>query len=562
MTQNITNIAGWVPAMAALQPDRPAIFYPLGRDPDGKRQYSHYTFEQLDRASNHIAAGLEQVGIGRGTRTVLMVKPSREFFALVFALFKVGAVLVLVDPGIGIKNLGICLGRAQPEAFVGIPAAHVARLMMGWSRATLRTFVTVGPRLFWGGHTLAQVKALGASRPDYQMAQTGLDDHAAILFTSGSTGPSKGAIYTHRNFLAQVDAIREMYDIRPGEIDLPTFPLFALFAPALGMTAVIPDMDFTRPAKVDPRLIIEAIEDFGVTTMFGSPALLNTVGRWAEKNGVRVRSVRRVISAGAPMQAHILRRWHAMLPEGALIHPPYGATESLPVATMNGHEILAETWAATQQGRGACVGRPVNSIEVRVVAITDGVLSESAATPLEAGSIGEICVRGDQVTQGYFNDPDNTARSKITCADGTFWHRMGDLGYLDPTGRLWFCGRKSHRVRAAGGDMYTIPCEGIFNAVPGVFRTALVGVGPAGQQVPVLCIERETEASAAGLTAVEVTDAALLEQLKQRGAQFDLTRGISHFLFHPGFPVDIRHNAKIGREQLAQWAAQQLRGKA
>lgn len=554
-TPSSANIASWLPRMAAQQPDRPAIFYPGGRDANGKRQYTHYTFAQLDEAARNIAAGLDAYGITRGTRTVLMVKPSLEFFALTFALYEVGAVLVLVDPGIGIKNLGICLGRANPSAFIGIPAAQVARLLFGWARPTLKQIVTVGRKGPWGGTTLEAIKRVGATRTDWKMVEPSPDESAAILFTSGSTGPSKGAVYSHGNFLAQVDAIRDTYNIQPGEIDLPTFPLFALFAPALGMTAVIPDMDATRPASVNPEHILEAIDDFGVTTMFGSPALLNTVSRYAEKNNRKVSTLRRVISAGAPMQAPILRRMKAMLPEGALIHPPYGATECLPVSTMTGDEILADTWSKTQQGLGACIGRPLSTVDVRIIAITDTPIGTMAdATVLPTGQVGEICVRAPTATREYYNDPENTAKAKI--ADGeTFWHRMGDVGYLDEGGRIWFCGRKSHRVLCGETTMFTIPCEGVFNAVPGVFRTALVGVpdGRGGLE-PALCVEMERKAPG----DLEATFRDVLPALRARGAEFTHTRAIQHFLPHPGFPVDIRHNAKIGREKLAVWATKKL----
>lgn len=549
-----SNIASWIPRMAALQPHTPAIWYPDGRDATGKRRYTHYTFAQLNAASDRIAAGLEAFGIVRGTRTVLMVKPSREFFALTFAIFKVGAVPVFVDPGIGLKNLGACLERAEPTAFIGIPQAHAARVVLGWARKTLTHHVTVGRRWFWGGTTLEALQTLGAARPDWQMAATRADEVAAILFTSGSTGVPKGAVYHHGTFMAQVDAIREMYDIRPGEIDLPTFPLFALFDPALGMTAVIPDMDFTRPAQVDPRKIQEAIEDFGVTTMFGSPALLNTVGRWGEKNGVTFPSVRRVLSAGAPMPAHVLQRFAAMLPADARIHPPYGATESLPVATMDHTQILGETWARTIQGQGVCIGQPVPSIDLRIIRITDDPIEAwDDALVLPVGEIGEITVAGPQVTQSYYNDAQNTARAKIRHDDGTVRHRMGDVGYLDADGRVWFCGRKGHRVVLSDRTLFTIPCEAIFNTHPKVARTALVGAAKKGSAVlePVICVELESDAG-------PVDSSTLFAELRTLGKAYPLTAEIQTFLLHPAFPVDIRHNAKIGREKLAVWASEQL----
>ena len=551
MTKKPVNIAAYLPDMAQSQPHTPAIIAPYGRSPAGRVLYEHYTYKQLNDKSNLIAAGLEKVGITRGVRTVLMVKPSLDFFALTFALFKIGAVPVVVDPGLGIQSLKTCLGRAEPEAFIGIPPAHAARVILRWSKKTIKTCVTVGRRWFWGGHTLKQVEALGAAQTAYDMAETKGDEIAAILFTSGSTGPPKGVVYRHENFAAQVEMIRELFGITPGEIDLPTFPLFALFDPALGMTTIVPDMDPTKPAQVDPAKIIEAIEDFGVNTMFGSPALLNTVGRYGEKHGIQLPTLKRVIAAGAPLPAHVMKRFHTMLGDDGIIYPPYGATESLPVAVLGSHEILQDTWPQTEQGAGVCVGRPVPIVEVKVIGITDdGIPTWDESLCLSQGEVGEIVVKGPVVTQSYFNDGGNTGLAKIDDS-GTLRHRMGDLGYFDKEGRLWFCGRKSHRVKLGEQTLFTIPCEGIFNAHPDVYRTALVGVGQGDTRKPVLCVELEK-------SSTHANQAELMQALQTLAGQHAHTSEIDTFLFHPSFPVDIRHNAKIGREKLSIWATEQL----
>src|SRR5439155_1048173 len=203
---------------------------PVGRR-RGRVAYVHYTFRQLDEASDRLAHALTAAGVRRGTRTVLMVTPGLEFFALTFALFKVGAVLVLIDPGMGIRNLGKCLAEAKPEAFVGIPKAHLARRVLRWSRATIRTTVTTGNRLFGGQYSLRQLVKLGEAKGPLPVADTRGDEKAAILFTSGSTGVAKGVVYTHGIFAAQVEYLKKVYAIEPGEVDLSTFPLFALFAP-------------------------------------------------------------------------------------------------------------------------------------------------------------------------------------------------------------------------------------------------------------------------------------------------------------------------------------------
>jgi acyl-CoA synthetase (AMP-forming)/AMP-acid ligase II len=540
------NIADFLPEMAAKQPHATAIICPWGR------RGGSLTYDQLNTRSARIAHGLEAVGIGRGTRTVLMVPPGLDLFPLAFGLFRAGAVPVLVDPGIGLKHLKACLGNAEPEAFIGVSKAHAARTLLGWARSTLRKKITVGRRLFWGGHTLDHVEELGRDANAGAVAKTHADDVAAIVFTSGSTGPPKGVVYRHQNFAAQVEAIRDAYDIKPGEVNLPTFPLFALFDPALGMTTVVPDMDPTRPARVDPRNIIEPIREHGVTIMFGSPALLDTVGRWGADRGVKLDSLRCVISAGAPVPPRVIERFQSLLRDDAAIHTPYGATESLPVATTSSHEILSETRHATDRGAGTCVGYPVSSIEAEVIAIDDAPIERwDHSLKVGAGEIGEIVVKGPQVTREYYNAADHTALAKL--ADGeAVRHRMGDLGYFDEGGRLWFCGRKSQRVRAAGGTLFTVPCESVFDTHPEVFRTALVGVGEAGRELPVLCVELEPGVARSEHARIE-------SELLDLGAAFEHTKTIRTVLFHRAFPVDIRHNAKIGRGALAAWAAPKVK---
>ena len=250
------NIAGHLPVMARRRPHALAVASPHGRDRQGRVSYLHCTYRQLDQASDAVASGLRAVGVGPGVRTVLMVKPGLDFFVLTFALFKAGAVMVGIDPGLGVRRLGRCLAEAEPQAFIGIARAHLARTLLGWARPTNRVNVLAGAGHWRLGamHTLGSLRRRGLQAPTAAPA-TRPEDPAAVLFTSGSTGPPKGVLYTHANFQAQVRALREVYGIEPGEVDLATFPLFALFAPALGMTAVVPDMDFARPGRADPRKI-------------------------------------------------------------------------------------------------------------------------------------------------------------------------------------------------------------------------------------------------------------------------------------------------------------------
>ena len=546
--ENVSNIAARLPELARERPEQIAIRCPGKTGPGGLARYDiALTYAQLDARSDAIGAGLVAMGIGRGVRTVVMVRPSPEFFLLMFALFKIGAVPVLVDPGIDKRALKQCLDEAQPEAFIGIPLAHVARKLLGWSRSANK-LVTVGPRLGWGGTTLAAVEAAGAGAGP-QLAATDGEEVAAILFTSGSTGVPKGVVYRHRHFVGQIELLRNAFGDTAGGVDLPTFPPFALFDPALGLTSIIPDMDPTRPAKADPRKLHDAIERFGVDQLFGSPAVMKVLVEY----GKPLTGVKRAMSAGAPVPPDTVARVRALLPDDANFWTPYGATECLPVAVVEGR-TLEETRAATEGGAGTCVGDVVSPNVVRIIAITDAPIEHwGGVTELPAGQIGEITVAGPTATDTYFNRPQATAAAKIheSLPEGgsRIVHRMGDVGYFDAQGRLWFCGRKTQRVQTASGDLYTEQAEPVFNTVAGVRRTALVGVGVPGSQRPVLCYELDPG----------VADApAIVAALRAVAAAHPHLAGIKDFLRHKAFPVDIRHNAKIGREKLAVWAAAHL----
>lgn len=540
------NVASCLKRTAEISPYKRAVVYPTGTDKNGRVMYTHLTFLQLERESDCLAHGLEKAGINRGTRTILMVKPSLEFFIIIFSLFKAGAVPVVVDPGMGIRRLVECLREGRPEAFIGIPPAHVLRTLYPRFFKTVKTPVTVGRRWFWRGFTLKQLRHV-PWKP-YSMAETEPDDTAAILFTTGSTGPAKGVVYTHENFDAQLRHIKSHLGISRDEIDLSTFPLFALFWPALGITSVIPDMDPTKPAQVNPRKIIEAILNQGVTSMFASPALLNRVGRYGKKKRIKLPSLKRVISAGAPVSSSIIEQFTSTLDEGAEVHTPYGATEAVPVISITSNEILSETRKLSERGYGICIGRSINDLEVRIIKISDDPIDQwSDDLVLEDGEIGEITVKGNLVTRRYFERPKADALAKIKDRD-SFWHRMGDVGWKDSKGRIWFCGRKSHRVTTENRTLFTIPCEAMFNNHPSVFRSALVGIGPLNRQKPVICIELKRDRIHYGKKK------QLRNELLELAQQNELTKDIQTVLFHKSFPVDIRHNSKIFREKLAVWA--------
>ena len=544
------NVADRLTKIAAAMPDAVAVACPGRGDVAGRHSYATCTFAELEHDSSALARGLIELGVTPGMRLVLLVKPGIEFVKLVFALLRSGATTVLIDPGMGKKHLVSCLEAVEPEGFVAIPPAQAVRALLRKRFPQARLNVTVGRRWFWGGSTYRQLLVAG-QRSKISLPRTKAHDSAAIIFTSGSTGPPKGVLYTHEMFETQVAEIAREYDLQPGGADLACFALFGLFNSALGVTTVFPEMDFSRPASADPRKLLDAANDWQVTQAFASPAVWRKLADYCEVKGERIPSLRKIFSCGAPVPANVLERTLKFAHELAEMHTPYGATESLPVATIAASEVLGETMSETARGKGVCVGRKFDTTEWKIVRISDEPIASVAdSEELSVGEIGEIVVRGPQVSPAYVTG-DAAKHNRIAkIAEGnTIWHRMGDVGYLDDAGRFWYCGRKSHRVETSSGPLFTECVEAVFNEHPQVARTALVGVGRRGSHTCVLVVELAQPAVRQGWDLL-VQDLAVLAR----------EHGLANlrFLQHGGFPVDVRHNSKINREALAAWAEQEL----
>lgn len=620
----VVNVSRHLWAQAAQQPGTPALRIPVGKTGGGAIRYAELSFAELAAESDAWAWRLTQSGVQRGERVLVLVRPGLPLIAAVFALFKLGATPIVIDPGMGRRHFLACVQRTQPRVLLGIASAQIASWIFRDAFRSVR-------RRLWVSGDLAHRIARGPV-PVFPAAATGAGDLAAILFTSGSTGAPKGVCYEHGMLEAQVRLVRNTYGIAPGEVDLAVLPVFALFDPALGMTTVVPQIDPSRPAAFDPARLVQAIRQNGVTNSFGSPVIWTKVSRHCADLGITLPGVKRILMAGAPVPPPLFALMRQVFPN-AQLHSPYGATEALPVSSVSAEEVLgtavdgglqriedrglraedrrqrtevgeqksedgsqkteiggrrtedgapAGTAAATLQGRGTCVGRPVAEMTARVIAIVDGPIASLAESrELPRGEIGEIIVRGPVVTEAYDLLPEATARAKIyeTEADATVseipdepvdqpsafslppsapegaavWHRMGDAGYLDADGRLWFCGRLAERVETPHGALFPDCVEPIFNQHPRVRRTALIGFGPRGKQVAALAIECWPGQRPHGASAKR----ALGRELRDLGAAHAHTNLVRLFYFVDRFPVDVRHNAKIHRLQLARALAGQ-----
>jgi len=541
------NVAAYLPSMARRNPNGIALV-----TPDTGGGWTRSTWAELDARSDAIASGLSRAGLARGDRTCLFVRPNADWVAIVYALYKLAAVPVLIDPGMGRKSLVACVRRLRPRGFVGLPLAHALRLTAPRAFESVEVAVTVGRPKLWSGDTLDSLTR-GIDEP-FEPAVTDADEKAAILFTSGSTGPPKGVAYTHGMFAAQVEALRALYGMQPGDVDLACFPLFALLGAALELETVLPEMDFSRPAQCDPERIAAALTEHDVVQTFGSPAIWRRVAPWCRERGVSFPRLQRLMIAGAPVPPALIEECLELLPKSGDVHTPYGATESLPVSSVGGRAILEHFRERTQKGEGNCIGRPAPGVELRLIEITDEPLASWAdAREVARGELGEICVRGAVVTREYELDPEATAAAKIRDGD-TVWHRLGDVGRFDDEGWLWFQGRVSHRLETAKGLVMPVGIENVFNLHEHVRRSALVGIGPRGRERPVLVVEPEPGTpKGARLRAKQKTD------ILRAGLWFPPCTIVEDVLFRDTLPVDVRHNAKIKRGELKRLAEEQLR---
>ena len=490
-----------------------------------------FSFSRLLGEVDRQARRLRAIGFGPGVHTLLLLKNSAEFVASVFALFRIGAIPILIDPGMGLRRFLKVIEEVQPEGLVGIPRVFALKKM------SPKPFRTVELEACWGHFPDVPDLRRGRFESKVPTAAVGERETAAILFTSGSTGPAKGVVYTHSIFTRQVEVLHKVYQFSPEDVDLPGFPLFGLFTAALGVTGVVPDLDPSRPAHCNPFDLITQIHKYGVTSLQGSPAIWKRVARECQIRKLTLPLVRRIITFGAPISFDFLESWKAVAPQ-AKIHTPYGATEALPITDIESAEILATKKLRNHHGAGLCVGRPLPLNEVRVVRYDQ---RPEMMDSLPVGQVGEIAVSGPVVTSSYFRKPEATAKSKIHTDKG-IWHLMGDLGYFDDEGRLWLVGRKSHLIKTRHGELYPLPGEALVLPHPEVERAALV----EGAKGPVLVVERR----AGSLSTESVLRRECLSLVRQT-LEYS---GVRTLLFHPGMPVDPRHNAKIHREELSLWA--------
>lgn len=481
------------------------------------------TFEQLDLAASAAAEDLAAAGIQPGSTVLVFVPMSIELYATMIGLFRLRATAAFVDPSAGGARLAECIGRVRPDAFAGVPRAHVLRLTSPAIRA-VRLKIAIGGRVPFAPTVAGRLADTSAAVPPCDP-----DTPAVITFTSGSTGQPKAAVRTHGFLVAQHRALAESLALQPGEIDLTTLPIFLLANLASGVTSVIPDADLRAPGEIVPGPVLQEIRTAGVTRTVASPAFLLRLAQDTSA-AAHLGSLRRIYTGGAPVFPRTLDTIAAAAP-GAQVVAVYGSTEAEPIAHVERSAISADDRTGMQNGAGLLAGTIEPSISLRIINDRWGMPlgpwrgEDLARESLPAGGTGEIVVSGAHVLGGYLEGRgDDETKIRV---GGTVWHRTGDAGYLDARGRLWLLGRCSAKMHDVHGTVYPFSVECAASAIAGIRRTAFVQRG--GRRV--LAVELD-----AGLRQPDVQP-----ELDGRlgWARIDEVRVVRRI------PVDRRHNAKV-----------------
>ena len=496
------------------------------------------TFESLFKDVELCALFFIKRGINKSDRTLLMVKPGYELIISCFALIYIGAIPVIIDPGMGLKSICSCIKRTQPRVLIGSKFVILLSFFLRDTCSSIKEKVTIPEKLSYFLKLRPNKKEIPGNSPSQD------SDLAAIVFTSGSTGPPKGVRYLHKNFNAQIQSLKREFGIQKNEIDLTTLPIFALFNPALGITSVIPKINPRKPAHADDKLIVDAILFHHVTTAFCSPVIGRKISDYCTTHNLNLPNLRRLMLAGAPSPPDLLQSLSNIAPN-ATVFVPYGSTEALPVAYCD-HGKIYELTESIRSGEGSCLGTAVKGAQLILVPPTNSPLPNEHEGQIELISkpnvTGEICVSGEMVTQGYDRMPGANRDARFTYMSSEF-HRMGDLGYWDIQGNLRFLGRKAECVNTKNGPLETERCEQIVNKINGGNRSALIGIGNSKDQEPCLVVELATTSTNFSSTAREI-----LNSLEQNLQEFNIIRVFNE----KKLPVDSRHNAKIHRLELAR----------
>lgn len=551
-TANFCNIAGALRWQAERQPGATAVHFADYRYL-GHSRNSSLNYLQFNELTDAHTRSLKAAGLGQGDRVVLLLEPGFATIAMFQSLLKLGAVPVLIDPGMPTSAMGNCIAEAEPVGFIASPGMNIKARTRGWGGKQCSVRISTGQGVPGVAMGLKALDKLSKGSTEVIFHHSRPNDIACILFTGGSGGQPRGVVYRHRHLASQVEMFEEGFEITEGEISLPTNPMLGFLDPALGITTVITRLDPNRAGPADVKRMLAAVERFRVNNIFLSPPMLEALSRQVETDGTRLPLVRRLITFGVSPRLETIARLEKALHDEGRIMAPYGSTECFPVSTVTNYDVDSTLEELMECGEGLCVGKPVGPNEVKIIAPSANAFQNfEQTTELPPGMPGEIIVSSPACADSYWRRDDDTAMAQIPDDDGRLWHRMGDIGSIDGQGRLWFCGRISQSIETGEETIFPDQAEAVFNQHPDAKHTALVGVGPQGNQMPVLCIELKYKLRPADIERVHF-------DLLQLAQTFSLTRSVKTVLFHPGFPMDPRSPTQYQRDALTSWAEKKTR---
>jgi len=517
------NIVELLQRQAHERPEAPAIIESRGG------RCRAVTYAELDEASARGAALLRDNGL-LADHTVLVFLPmSIDLYIVLLSLFRRGITAMFLDPSAGRIHLERCCSIRPPQGLIGTAKAHLLRLLCPAIRRIPHRF-SMG-RCIPGAVPWGQSKDLPRELADTPVTP---DTPALITFTSGSTGLPKGVVRSHGFLLEQHRVLEKAVTLVPGETDLTTLPVFVLANLASGTTSLIPDADLRSPGFIDPAPVLRQIDRFRPTRTVASPAFLARLCEHCEKSGRSLEGFKHVFTGGAPVFPQYLQRFAGVFSHAEII-AVYGSTEAEPIALTRWSEVTAVERAKMVAGGGLLAGMPVHGIRVRIMSEQWGMPlgpfggEEFQRLCLPEYETGEIVVSGAHVLEGYLNHRGDE-ETKIQ-VDENVWHRTGDSGYLDVSGRLWLMGRTSATIVDDRGTLhpFAVECAAMRHAA--VRRAALVR--HEGKRI--LFVEP--------VSAMKIPpDQELLEGLSW--ACIDEVRSLKRI------PVDKRHNAKVDYTEL------------
>ncbi|WP_320670026.1 long-chain-fatty-acid--CoA ligase [Patulibacter defluvii] len=448
------------------------------------------TYAELDDAAGRMATLLRERGIAPGDAVAVMLPNLPEFVIAYWGILRAGAVVIPMNPLLRAREIGYFLADSGARGFVH-PAGSEAPDPAADVRLTASWTVGGDPA---GPDELSL--ALAAATPLREVVARAADDPAVVLYTSGTTGTPKGAVLTQSNLAWNAHIIAtELLTESCEDVVFGALPLFHSFGQVVGMGAAIQSgAALTLLPRFTPERALKVMERDGVTVLPAVPTMFNALLNAPDARPERLASLRVCMSGGAPIPVEVLSGFQQRF--GCTVLEGYGLSETSPGASFNHPD---------RPSKPGSIGTPITGVQMRIV--------DPAGTPLATGEVGEIQIRGHNVTSGYLGRPEATAEA----IDEFGWFSTGDLGHVDEDGYFFIVDRKKDLIIRGGYNVYPREVEEVLYEHPSVLEAAVVGI-PHDE------LGEEVAAVVAVKPGATFDADALREHVKQRIAAYKYPR--------------------------------------